>query len=49
MADDQGIPESVQSSLMDFHSAISDVEEVLAPFFAKPLEEIEADVSRDWF
>jgi len=43
MADDQGIPESVQSALFDFHDSISAVEEVLGPFFAKPLEETEAN------
>lgn len=45
MTDEQGeIPESVQSALFDFHSSITAVEDILAPFFAKPLEENETKV-----
>jgi hypothetical protein len=45
MADNQEIPENVQNMLYDFHEAITDVEDILEPFFAKPLEQVEIKVS----
>jgi len=42
MSDDDGIPESVQNAIFDFHEAITNVEETLQPFLSKPLEQIES-------
>jgi len=42
MADEQGIPESVQGALFDFHDAVSNVEDSLGQYFSKPLEELES-------